>query len=170
MSADVAQREAIDLDRVPQRVRQLAERLNVSATVGTTGAQLDIMDKILAATTEEELFAAATAGTVSGQDRAGRPFLITDWEYKRSAPGYVDQGAFPFYVLLRVRYPDNGEEEVLSCGGFTFVSVIDGLDRMGALTRAIEEHGGYPLMIEARRMASGFDVLIPHPFKMPATA
>jgi hypothetical protein len=168
MSADVETREAIDLAKVPPRVRQLVERLSLNATVGTAGAQLDIMDQILSATTEEELFAAANAGTTSGQDVAGQAFLIKDWEYKRSAPGYVEKGAFPYYVLLRAQMVMDGRELVLNCGGFTVVSVIDGLDRLGKLSEAIAQKGGYPMVLEARQTTSGFDVLIPHPYAMPA--
>lgn len=163
-STEVQTKEALDLDAVPPKVRELANRLNVSATTGNAGAQLDIMNQILSATTVEELFAAADAGTVSGQDHAGEPFLIKDWEYKRSAAGYVEQGAFPFYVLLRVQFLKDGREVVLNCGGFTVVAVIDSLDRMGELSKAIENIGGYPMVLEARRTASGFDVLIPHPY------
>lgn len=163
---DVAERQALDLERVPEKVRDLVRRLDRFATSDTATAQLEIMAAILSATSEEDIFAAANAGTESGKawGDSQEPFLITDYEMKRSAPGFVAQGGFPFYCLLRIKSLQDGRETVLTCGGFTFISVIDALDRGGFLTAATEKHGGYPMRLESRTMqGSGFDVLIPHP-------
>ena len=135
--------------------------------MGTADAQLDIMSRIIDATTEEEIFAAANAGTISGQLAAGRPFLLLGHDKKRSAPGFVAQGAFPFYALCRVQFLDTGETGVLDCGGYTFISVLDALDRNGHLDK---HPAGYPMVLESRQMQSGFSVLIPHPVKSPEPA
>lgn len=154
---------AIDLASAPAKVLDLIKRLSLTATTDTAAAQLDIMATILSATSEEEIFAAANAGTISGQDHTGQPFLIRDYEAKKSAPGFISQGGFPFYYLLRVTDLQDGAEHVITCGGFTFVSVMDSLDRGGHIAKAMEEHGGYPMVLEARTMrGSGYDVLIPH--------
>lgn len=163
-------RGPIDVSRVPEHVRTMLQRLDVNATSDTASAQLDIMSRILEATTEEEIFAAANAGTVSGQSVAGRNFLLHSFDWKRSAPAFVQQGAFPFYALCRVTMMDTGEDHVLDCGGFTFVSVLDGLDRLGAIEAKENGQGGYPMVLEARPMPSGFTVLIPHPAKVPAAS
>lgn len=171
-STEVAERGPIDLATVPEAIKSMLSRLDVAASMASTGtAQLDIMAHILTAESEEEIFAAANAGTVSGQSVAGRPFLLKEFDWKRSAPAFVAQGAFPFYALCRVSMIDTGEDAVLDCGGFTFVSVLDKLDTGGYLeTAEANKLGGFPLVLEARAMQSGFTVLIPHKYKAPAPA
>lgn len=153
---------------VPPAVKTMLQRLDLNAVSGTASAQLSIMANILAAESEEEIFAAANAGTVNGQNTAGRPFTIQGFDWKRAAAGYVEQGAFPFYALVQAHFLDTGEDATLVCGGFTFVSVLDKLDQGGYLEgKKAETYGGYPMVLESRRMSSGFDVLIPHPYEAP---
>lgn len=163
--AEQEERKPIDLTQVPERVRQLVDRLKLSSTFQNTASiQLGIMDQILSATSEDEIFAAANAGTIAGKDVAGRVFLIHEHDWMRSAPGYIAQGAFPFYALCKVTFLDTGDNAVVNCGGFTFVSVLDALDRNGHL----EKHpDGYPMVLEVRQTQNGMDVVIPRPFKMP---
>lgn len=169
----VAERGPIDLATVPQNVKELIRRLDASATTDTATAQLEIMANILASESEEDIFAAANAGTESGKDwgESQEPFLITDYEVKRSAPGFIAQGGFPFYYLLRVKSLLNGRESVVTCGGYTFVSVMDALDRNGHLAAAQKAHGGYPMYLTNKTMqGSGFDVLIPRPHVLTVTS
>lgn len=164
---DVAERAPLDVTQVPPKIREMLARIKLNATYGTLSAQVNIMENIASATSEEEIFAAANAGTMSGQAVAGRPFLLLEYDWKPSAPGYVQQGAFPFYALCRVSFLDDGKEAVLDCGGYTFVSVVDSLDKNGHLAAHPD---GYPMILESRRMNSGYDVLIPHPYKVPVPA
>lgn len=157
----------MDVEKAPARIRELLQRLDAVADMDTLSAQLDIMSAILSAESEEAVFAAANAGTISGQDYAGRPFLILDYSAKRSAPGFTAQGGFPFYYLIRGQDLTDGKDIVLSCGGYTFVSVMDALDRLGALGKP----EGYAMVLESRTMkGSGYDVLIPHKYSPPATS
>lgn len=172
-SAELSERGPIDLAKVPGSVQDLIRRLDATATTDTATAQLEIMAAILNSTSLEDIFAAANAGTESGKDWGERqePFLITGWEVKRSAPGFVSQGGFPFYYLLRVKSLENGREAVVTCGGYTFVSVMDALDRNGHLEAAEKAHGGFPMRLESRTMqGSGYDVIIPHPHVLTASS
>lgn len=155
----------MDVEKAPQRIKELLARLDAVADMDTLSAQLDIMAAILTAESEEAVFAAANAGTLSGQDYAGRPFLILDYSIKRSSPQFTSQGGFPFYYLIRGQDLTDGKDIVLSCGGYTFVSVMDALDRLGSLSTP----GGYAMVLESRTMkGSGYDVLIPHKYNPPA--
>lgn len=170
MSAEVAERVPLDPAQVPEAVRHLLDRLNQSAIYeGSATAAVEIMNGILQAETLDEIFAAGEAGTKSGKDNAGRPFVLTDGciEWKRSAPGYVQTGGFPFYALARVTFLDNGQEAVLDCGGYTVVSVFESLERRGFLATATEEKGGIAVILEAKQTSSGFSVLIPHLYTGP---
>lgn len=160
----VAERQPIDLDRVPPKVKEMVNRIRNAANYNTVNAQLDIMAAIQTAVSEEDIFEAATAGTMSGQKAAGRPFLLKEYDWKPSAPGYVAQGAFPWYALVKAQFLDDGKETVLDCGGFTFVSVLDALDINGHLAKYPE---GYPMVLESRQMNSGFHALIPHKYQPP---
>jgi hypothetical protein len=161
-------RQPITEDAVPEKVRNLIRALKLNATFDTGQAQLSIMDRILAAETEEEIFAAANAGTVSGKDLAGRPFVLVsdNVEWKTSAEQYRTQGAFPFYALIRCTALDTGDEVVADCGGYSFVATLWALTSRGFL-QAYEEQGGMPLVIEAKRMTSGYDVLLLQPYRGP---
>lgn len=162
--------KSIDLSHVPANVQQLVARLNNAAGFSSSvDAQLDIMSRILEAETLEGIFEAADTGSISGKEFAGRPFVLKsgDYDWKRSAPGFVRQGGFPYYALLKVTALDDGKEYVIDCGGFSFVSVLDRLDCLGWIEKATNETGGLPLMLEARQMASGFEVLIPHLYNGP---
>jgi len=155
---------------VPENVRELVNRLNLSAGFSSSvDAQLDIMSRILEQETLAGIFEAADTGSNSGKSFAGRPFIVQTggWEWKRSAEGFRKQGGFPFYALLKVTALDDGKEYVLDCGGFSFVSVLDRLDCLGWIERQTEESGGLPMILEARTMTSGFDVLIPHMYAGP---
>lgn len=170
MTTDVAVKEPMDLEQVPEKVRQMLARIGNAATSDTGHVQLDIMERIQEAETEEELFEAANAGTVAGKSVAGRPFLIHEFEWKHSARAFIEQGAFPFYALLRVTMLDTNKDQVLNCGGLTFVSVLDMLDRKGFLAAKMEKLGGYPMVLESRATQTGFDVLIPHAYVAPKSA
>ena len=89
MSTDVAERGPVDLATVPPAVKTMLQRLDVSAVAGTAEAQVEIMNQIITAETEEAIFAAANAGTINGQDFAGRPFLLQGFDWKRAGAGFV---------------------------------------------------------------------------------
>jgi hypothetical protein len=153
------------LDQLPETVQNLLKRLALNSTMDDrSSAQFAIMDAILKATSLDELLKAADAGTLSGQDYTGKPFLLhsDNVEWHRSATNYIGDGGFPYYALLRVRDFTTQNEVVLSCGGFGFVASLETMLRLGII-QGYDEQGGMPLQLRAKPTASGYSVLILEP-------
>lgn len=130
-------------------------------------AVLAIMKNILVAEeTEEAIFAAANAGSISGQDFVDRPFLLNDGDisFRVSSKTYTDQGSFPWYVLMKVTAMDTGEECTVTCGGFSILTVLWRFDAAGILKKY---EGGMPLIIKGKTTGSGNTVLLLHPYNPP---
>jgi hypothetical protein len=156
------ERRAFSAENAPPEVITLLRKLNLNAGTETNTAQFAIMAGIQQATTLDEIFAAANAGIVSGEDFTNRPFLLRSdgFEWKRAARQFIQDGGFPFYCLLRVTEISTGEVVTLGCGGWSFVATVDALDKGGYL-EAYDAQGGMPLMIQAKTMkGSGYDVLL----------
>lgn len=159
------------IEKLPPTVQQLLKRLALNATIDDrSSAQFAIMDQILQATTLDEILKAADAGTLSGQDFTGKPFLLhsDNVEFHRSAMNYIGDGGFPYYALLRVRDLQTQAERVLSCGGFGFIATLDSMLRLGIIQK-FDEQGGMPLILRAKSTASGYEVLILEPAPIVST-
>jgi hypothetical protein len=172
MPTGVAQQELeqwIAESTAPDRVAALARTMYLSATLDNSGntAVLSIMDNILAAETEDDIFAAANAGTTSGKDYLDRPFLLPseniDW--KLSGAVFREQGNFPFYALFRAIDMGTGEEITVNCGGFSFVTTLWQLSALGHLDK-YDADGGMPLVIRSKPAANG-NVLLLHKYIVP---
>lgn len=172
-STEVAIKRFPSLDQVPATVASLIRRIASSATQDDGGitAQIEIMNLIQSASTLEDIFAAANAGTLSGQDYTNRPFLLhsDNYEWKRSASGFISEGGFPYYALMRVRDLTDQAERVISCGGYGFVATLDALSTKGpkddnrSFLQLYDEQGGMPLVLRGKQTASGFTVLLLEP-------
>lgn len=164
-TADVAIPPQRALPEIAKLIRKLdLEVASVEASGGSDSA-LIIMENILAAETEEELFRIQSQGTTSGKDYTGRAFRLAelDIEWKRSRTSYVEQGAFPYYALLHVTDMETGNRVVLDCGGKTFVTVLAKLQELDGFTR-FDEEGGRPLMLQSHPTGNGdFAWLSLHP-------
>lgn len=153
------------MEKLPETVQHLLKRLALNATIDDrSSAQFAIMDQILSATTLDDLLKAADAGTLSGQDFTGKPFLLhsDNVEWHRSAMNYIGDGGFPYYALLRVRDLTSQAERVVSCGGFGFVATLETMLRLGIIQK-YDEQGGMPLQLRGKKTASGYDVLLLEP-------
>jgi hypothetical protein len=133
-------------------------------------AAMAIMENILRAETEEELFERQNAGTISSKDFTLRPFrlLPENIDWKKSNPGYVEQGGFPYYVLLRAVTMDDGADVVLDSGSPSVLSILEKLVEFDSEDRPIEkraferfrEDGGRPLQFVEKPVASGYSVIM----------
>ena len=123
------------------------------------GTSLQIMDTILAQSTEEEIFGAAEAGTISSENYVGIPFRVKSdsISWRKSAPQYTDEGAFPYYALIRIADED-GKPAVLNCGGVSVVPTIFALWDKGILER-YDADGGMPLVLAVEKTNSGWDLI-----------
>lgn len=166
-----------DTDVVPHgvalpEIRRLLGKLSLEAATDNSSrdAQMAILENILRAETLEEAFQRQEAGTIASKEFTLRPFrlLPENIDWKKSASGYVEQGGFPFYALLRVTEMGSGEEIVVNTGSISTIGVLekalefDDESRPTEL-RSFESHrndGGLPLQFVAKTMASGFDVIL----------
>jgi hypothetical protein len=169
--------EVFDLDDWIQRNRgipvpivNMVRALEIEATMDTEGpnpAVYNILSAILTADTENDILAAALAGTTSGKDFVDVPFRLRkeDIQWKVSGGLYRTQGAFPFYALCEVTELQTGERRVISCGGSTFCVVMWRFAQTGVFDPYYDE-GGYPFMLKSKPAGIG-QVLIPTKYFIP---
>lgn len=159
-------------------VRNLLQRLEIESSLESDNrqAQLSIIQGLLAAESEEELFERQEAGTISSKDFLGRPFrlLPENIAWKKSASQYVEAGGFPFYALLQVTDIEKDEGVVLDAGGYTVVSILDKLMQFDDESRPMEKRsfepyrgfGGRALVFDGKPATNGTVVLL-KPYHIP---
>lgn len=170
---ETAPETAVAVPRPLANVAQMITVLEIEASVNADSgvdASLQIMENILAAETEEDLFQAQEAGTTSGKDFVNKVFRMTSEgiEWRRSRQTYIDQGGFPFFFLARILDVETNQELVINCGGKTVVSMVHKLQKLGGFDR-FQAEGGRPLMLRANAAESGNDFLTIHPVNLGAT-
>jgi hypothetical protein len=124
---------------------------------------MGLMDKILSAGSEEEIFASAESGMVAGKDFAGRPFYLRreDISWKKASQGFIDGGAFPFYAIFTVTEIVTGQEATLDTGGKSLVAQLFALyntpnDRIkDDLLDPVKYPNGRPLVIMSHESDAG---------------
>lgn len=166
---------ATDTEDFLPHIRSLIGKLELEATVDSKSSTYSIMERILAAETEEEIFDAQEAGSIGSKDHTLQPFRLqaSGIEWKKSGQVYIDQGGFPYYALLHVTDIATGEELVINAGGPSVVSVLSNLLSLDGDERPIEkrpferyrEEGGRPLQFVPKPVASGFSVILLRPVK-----
>jgi hypothetical protein len=87
-------------------LREMVRTLKVQTDMGAGDGNdfvLDLMESILNAKDENEVFELQESGMMSGKDFTGRPFVVRqeDIEWKQASAAYVSEGAFPFYAIIR---------------------------------------------------------------------
>lgn len=125
----------------------------------------DLMEKILAAQTAEEIFAAQDSGMVSGKDFAGRAFYLKADDITIVQSTITEGEGLPFYAVLKVTEISTGEEYVLNCGGKTFMAVLEGLRKIDYFDVTEETPNGAALVIIATPSPKGAYLSL-KPFKM----
>lgn len=130
---------------------------------GTTAAW-QIMESMLAAENEEELFDRQEAGAIASKDFTLRPFRLQegDIQWKKSSQGFVEQGAFPFYALLHVTDMESGDHVVIDSGSPSVIGVLSKLIDLKGFER-FEADGGRPFQFVAKPVSSGYSVILLKP-------
>lgn len=154
-------------------VRLLLTRLQneVSFTEENGGTALSIMESMLAAESEEELFDRQEAGAVSSKDFVLRPFrlLPENIQWKNSNKAYIEQGGFPFYALITVTDMETGDRVVIDSGSPSVISILSKLVEFDDPSRAVRsfephrERGGRPLQFVEKPVSSGYSVILLKP-------
>lgn len=154
-------------------VRTLLTRLQneVQFAEESGGTALSIMESMLAAESEEELFDRQEAGAISSKDFVLRPFrlLPENIQWKKSNQAFVEQGGFPFYALITVTDMETGERVVIDTGSPSCISVLSKLVEFDEETRPkrsfepFREKGGRPLQFVGKPVASGNTVILLKP-------
>lgn len=126
-----------------------------------------IMERILAAGDEAELFELQEAGTISGQDFIERPFTLhgDGIRWQKSNPGFVAAGAFPFYTLLTVQDAQTGETLTLNTGGKTLLTVLWKLESLHGFD-PVNWPNGRPFMLLSHPTQVGYSWLSLKPLAM----
>jgi hypothetical protein len=171
MTTDVA------LSETHPRLAEMMKSIHLAASFDTSPGGndfvMDLMEQILRATSEDEIFELQESGMVAGKDFAGRPFLIKaeDIQWKNAGQTYIDQGAFPYYAIFKVTTMDTAEEVVVNCGGKTFVATIWALmnNNDGDALSPERFPDGRPLVIKANPSPNGAYLTVA-PVRMPQPA
>ena len=145
----------------------LNERAAAVQDEPTEDIALQIMERILAAGDEAELFELQDAGTVAGKDFTDQPFRVQGYDivWQKSRPAFVDAGAFPFYVLMHVTDLKTGQKITINTGGKTLLSVIWKLGHLRGLDE-YEKAGGRRFMLTSHPTDAGYEWLSLTPLAM----
>lgn len=149
----------------PEKLVALVNKLNLEAeTFGDSmSSTFDILENILSATTEEEIFNAANAGTNSGQDFVDIPFRIREDGISARKSRKNDSGqGFPIYLQLNVVRLDTNEPIVISIGGLSAVATLAALRDNGVLA-SYEDLNGMALVFKEKQATNG-NVLLVQPW------
>lgn len=149
-------------------VLRLKAETDLEAAEGVSAEDFvfDIVESILAAETEEDIFEAQSSGAESGKEFVNRPFLLTEENLRFMKSRLVEPGKLPFYALMDVTEIATGNEYTMTCGGISVVSVLFALREKGFLS-AERYPNGRPLVLQPKDTASGFVRLEIQPFKLP---
>jgi hypothetical protein len=148
-------------------IAALVERLKIETQIPDDEFRADIaaiMENILRADSEEEVFARQEAGGVASKDYVNRPFTLSveGIQWKLTGHAFREGGSFPFYAMLKVVDSETGNDMLINAGGATVVAVLDKLARLGALDEPRS------LMFVEKPVASGFSVILLRPIKTAA--
>lgn len=147
----------------------MVQRLKLEASLedGDRGDAIDfqmsIVEAILSGETEEEIFQSQEAGGTSGQDFVNRPFRVIADDITFVQTGIKSSTTFPFYVRMRVVEVATGEEDTITCGGFTIVPVLFALREKGFINNEVPK----ALSFKATQTRTGNTRLTLVPFTEP---
>src|SRR4029077_274325 len=161
----------VDRNPASREIIMFARKLDIESTIDSgvlDPTVLEIMHNILTATDEDAIFAAANAGTVSGKNFTGIPFLLKSdgVQWKRSGNQFTSEGGFPWYALLRVTNLQTGEQQVVNCGGLSFVTTLWRLIETGSI-ESWDDKGGMPLQLIGKPTSAGYTILLLSKYVMP---
>lgn len=109
----------------------------------------DIVGRILAGTTTDDILGAGTSNTVSGEKAVGRPFLAHSFRITRS--GYEGEGTMPWYANIDGEMLDTRERLIVNTGAPKILAALMALERAGEWPIAVQ--------IEGATTSAGYEVL-----------
>ena len=162
MSEDVVNaKQAALTDKLYPHIRGMVNLFNAEIaqrddSVDKEAYVLAIVERILSADTALEVFEAAEAGTMTGQDFTNTPFYLKLEDISFAQSKYNDT-SFPYYARLQVRVISSGEVLPISCGGMTFVFAIAQLRELARQGKIdlFDGDDGASLVIEEVHTESG---------------
>lgn len=155
-----------------QRVAQEASWAG-DAAQQNQAIQMDILERMLSAETEEELFALQEAGGISGKDYVNTPFRIGAGDITFKESKIVGSG-LPFYAMLNVVEEASGNAVTVTTGAVNVIGVLHTLlvwndDDRPAEKRSFapwDDFGGRLFQFVEKQTASGNSVLMMKPLEM----
>lgn len=166
MTAVIVTEKKREILRAMVTTLKLETELDTSEGMSTEDFVFDIVESILSAETEEEIFDAQEAGSESGKEFIDRPFFLTEdgLTFRRSM--IPTPGSLPFYAMMDITEISTGEEHVVSCGGISVVSVLFSL-RAKEFLNAEKYPTGKPLVLIGKSTAAGYTRLEIRPYRLP---
>lgn len=147
---DSASTEVETLRPYQKLQNQLAARVGLDATNGSNfDIAAQVIDLIMTAGTEDEIFAANESGPLDITDYLGTPINIWQLTFFRSAEKYR-ANSLGFYVVMDA-FDDTGAEIKLSTGAPNVVSSMKRLEELGL----IKEEKPYRVKITGRETGNG---------------
>lgn len=174
--ADVEIPASVALPQIAAMIRDLDSRAQQASG---SDAAMSIMESILGATDEEDVFRNAEAGTIASKDFLEIPFRLKydGIAWHRSADRYIEAGQFPIYAMLTVTRVDTDERVVINAGGLSVTAVLFRLSQFEADASREEDakpfspyaaDGGRPFQFVGRATQSGNTVVILKPVALGA--
>lgn len=118
--------------RRPSSVALMREQLQIAASLPDQGSGAimdDIQDRILAATSVDDVLAVANQGPQSVQNFVDIPLEVTGYRVLKSSPQFNDGGLGVFLAIAFVELL-TGEEHVITAGGSLLVTQLHKIDNL----------------------------------------
>lgn len=111
----------VPFPQMAKMIRTLEERM--VDFEGDDTVAVRIADELLAAETEEELFALNAGETIASKEFLGKPFLFgaDDVKFLRST---IEDGSFPFFALITVVDLADGAVKVINSGAMSVLPIL----------------------------------------------
>lgn len=119
-----------------------------------------IQASILAGQTDDDVFAAASAGLISAEELVDVPLAVVDYAYNRS--GFVD-AAMPVYAVVTAVNLDNTEEFQFSIGAASALTQLHRFEQLKSFK--VRRETGEPLYtaVQSKKTSAGFNALFFRP-------
>ncbi len=149
------------LSSVDLMIRQMDLEAGIPGELNDSGDIVRrIQASILSGQTDDEVFAAASAGLTSAEELVDVPLAIVDYAYNRS--GFVD-AALPVYAVVTAIHLDNAQEFQFSIGAASALTQLHRFEQLKSFKTRREN--GEPLYaaVESKKTSAGFQALFFRP-------
>lgn len=128
-----------------QDIAEIESHGNVAFEIAT-----QVIDKIAAATSPEEIFAANESGPADMADYVGRPIGIRTVRWFKSAESF-SKGGLGVYAVLSI-VTEGGEDALLSVGAPNIVASVHAVQKLGLIQ---EDGKPFWCMVRGRQTPNG---------------